>query len=227
VNLSRLVPFLLIFALVLASGPGALGAPPKPGAAATPKPGAEGEFPLHITAAHLEADQKEGIVIFSGKVKAEYGDATLYADQLQVYFQKNPEAPAAAPARATPPAKAPAAQAGAPSPLESLGSQKIDRIVARGQVRLVQEDRVASGQEAIYYQDRDEVVLTGNPQLWRAENTLKGERIVFNLKTNRVVVESSPQKRVEAVLYSQGTQGTPGGKKKPPAAPGSRKGRRP
>jgi len=210
--------------------PGALAAPPKPGPAATPKPGAEGEFPLHITAAHLEADQKEGIVIFSGKVKAEYGDATLYADQLRVYFQKNPEAAAgaaAAPAKATPKAKAPAAEAGAPSPLESLGSQKIDRIVARGQVRLVQEDRVASGQEAVYYQDRDEVVLTGNPQLWRAENTLKGERILFNLKTNRVVVESSPQKRVEAVLYTQGTQGAPGGKEKPPAAPGSRKGRRP
>ena len=217
-------------ALVLASVPGALAAPPKPGPAATPKPGAEGEFPLHITAAHLEADQKEGIIIFSGKVKAQYGDATLYADQLRVYFKKNPEAAAggaAAPAKATPKAKAPAAEAGAPSPLESLGSQKIDRIVALGQVRLVQEDRVASGQEGVYYQDRDEVVLTGNPQLWRAENTLKGERIIFNLKTNRVVVESSPQKRVEAVLYTQGTQGAPGGKEKPPAAPGSRKGRRP
>jgi lipopolysaccharide export system protein LptA len=70
----------------------------------------------------------------------------------------------------------------------------------------VQEDRVATGEEAIYYKDRDEVVLRGRPQLWQAENTLKGERIVFNLKTNKMMVESSPQKRVEAVLYSK-TQG--------------------
>ena len=69
---------------------------------------------------------------------------------------------------------------------------------------MVQEDRVATGDEAIYYKDRDEVVLKGNPQLWRAENTLKGERIIFNLTTNKVLVESSPQRRVEALLYSKG-----------------------
>jgi lipopolysaccharide export system protein LptA len=83
---------------------------------------------------------------------------------------------------------------------------------------------VATGDEAIYYKKRDEVVLTGNPQLWRAENTLKGERIIFNLKTNKVLVESSPQRRVEALLYSQGTSE---GKAKPPLSPKARKSRQP
>jgi len=223
VKLSRLLRFLLIFALVLAHLPGALAAEKKPAPAAAPK----GEFPLQITAARLEADQAAGTVLFSGKVKAQYGDATLYADHLWVYFQTKPEAGKGAttpPVRPAAKEKAPAGEAGGPSPLEGLGGQKIDRIVARGQVRLVQEDRVATGQEAIYYKDRDEVVLLGNPQLWRAENTLKGERIVVNLKTNRMTVESSPQKRVEAVLYSQGA---PGGKEKLPVPAGSRKGRQP
>ena len=100
-----------------------------------------------------------------------------------------------------------------------MGGDKIDRIVATGQVRFVQGDRVATGQTATYYQDRDEVVLVGNPQLWQAENNLKGERIIFNLKDNKMRVESSPQKRVEAHLYP-GNQGT-GGKGTPllPAKP--------
>ena len=176
----------------------------------------EGEVPLRITAALLSADQKEGIIIFSGQVKAIYGDSTLYADQLRIYFKAKP-----APVKGAAPA--PQEQADK-SPLGDLGAEKIDRIVAKGNVRMVQEDRVATGNEAIYYKDRDEVVLTGNPQVWRAENTLKGERIIFNLKTNKALVESSPQRRVEALLYSQGTSE---GKAKQPLSPKARKSRQP
>ena len=185
-------------------------------AAASKKPGPEKEVPLHITAARLEADQAKGMVVFSGAVKAVYGDATLYSDQLQVYFKTKPEPPKGAPK--------PPQEKAEQSPLGDMGAEKIDRIVAKGNVRMVQEDRVATGDEATYYQDRDEVVLTGNPQLWRAENTLKGERIIFNLKTNKVLVESSPQRRVEALLYSQGTSE---GKAKQPPSPKARKSRQP
>ena len=185
-------------------------------AAAPKKPGPEKEVPLHITATRLEADQTKGLVIFSGSVKAVYGDATLYSDQLQVYFKAKPELPKGAPK--------PPQEKAEQSPLGDMGAEKIDRIVAKGNVRMVQEDRVATGDEAIYYQDRDEVVLTGNPQLWRAENTLKGERIIFNLATKKVLVESSPQRRVEALLYSQGASE---GKAKQPLSPKARKSRQP
>lgn len=184
------------------------------------KKGAEGEIPLHITASRLEADQKNGVIVFSGQVKAQHGDAILYADQLEVYFQSSPSASTAPPAAAAPKEKA------GPSPLGDLGGEKITRIVARGQVRFVQEDRVATGQEAVYYKDREEVVLVGNPQLWRAENTLKGEKIIFNLRDNKVLVESSPQKRVEAHLYSSAPS-SGGGKESPPFGPKGLKGRQP
>ncbi len=187
----------------------AFGAPPQKQA-----PGKE--VPLLITAARLEADQNAGIITFSGRVKAVHGDATLYSDKLLIYLEKK-----SGPAKGAvkpPPGKA------EPSPLGELGGGKIDRIVAKGNVRMVQEDRVATGDEAIYYQNRDEVVLLGNPQLWRAENTLKGERIIFNLKTNKVLVESSPHRRVEALLYSKGTAQ---GKASPPFSPKARKSRQP
>lgn len=184
--------------------------------AATKKPGPEKEVPLQITAARLEADQTQGVVTFSGSVKAVYGDATLYSDQLRVHFKPKPEQPKDA-------AKPPQEKADQ-SPLGDLGAEKIDRIAAKGNVRMVQEDRVATGDEATYYQDRDEVVLRGNPQLWRAENTLKGERIIFNLATKKVLVESSPQRRVEALLYSKGASD---GKASQPLGPKARKNRQP
>jgi signal transduction histidine kinase len=60
------------------------------GAAEPKKKDQAGEIPLHITAARLEADQQERLITFSGQVKAVYGDAILYADQLQVYYQPAP-----------------------------------------------------------------------------------------------------------------------------------------
>ena len=206
---NRLLALAGLLVIFWAGSPLAYGAAPK-------KQVPEKEVPLQITAARLEADQTQGNVIFTGSVKAVYGDATLYSDQLRVYFKPKPEAPKGA---AKPPQQ-PADQ----SPLGDMGAEKIDRIVAKGNVRMVQEDRVATGDEAIYYQDRDEVVLLGNPQLWRAENTLKGERIIFNLATKKVLVESSPQRRVEALLYSQGTSE---GKASQPLSPKTRKSRQP
>ena len=209
---NRLLAFAGLLVMFWAGSPLAYDAAPK-------KPGPEKDVPLVITSARLEADQIKGIVIFTGSVKAVYGDATLYSDQLRVYFKPKPEPPKGTPK--PPPEKQ---EKAGQSPLGDVGAEKIDHIVAKGNVRMVQEDRVATGDEAIYYQDRDEVVLTGNPQLWRAENTLKGERIIFNLETKKVLVESSPQRRVEALLYSQGAAE---GKAKQPLSPKARKSRQP
>ena len=190
---------LLTALLCLAAAPVQAPPPAKP----------EGEFPLHITSSKLEADQTAGVVTFTGQVKATYGESILYSDELRVFFQKKPEA---AKGKAPAPEASGAKDGASQSPFGELGGDKIDRIVATGQVKFVQEDRVATGQEATYFKDRDEVVLVGNPQLWQAENNLKGERIIFNLKDNKMRVESSPQKRVEAHLYpaNQGAGGKEG-----------------
>ncbi len=195
-GLTLRAPFLvLLLALLVLPAPGVW-------AAETKAKGPPGDFPLHITAARLEADQQAKIITFIGQVRAQYGDSILYADQLKVYYQASPASGAPAPTGAATPVPKPEEK----SPLADLGGEKIDRIVATGQVRFVQEDRVATGQEATYYKDREEVVLLGHPQLWRGENSLKGERIIFNLRDNRLKVESSPQQRVEANLYPGGTK---------------------
>lgn len=195
-----------------------------------PPPGKPAEdFPLHIIASKLEADQNAGIATFTGQVKATYGESILYADQLRVYFipkQAGARTNGAKGAAAGTAPRAAAGEAAGASPLDELGGDQIDHIVATGQVRYVQEDRVATGQEATYYKNRNEVVLVGNPQVWQKENNLKGERIIFNLTDNTMRAESSPQKRVEANLYPAKQPGA-GGQEAAPLPAKPRKDRRP
>jgi len=195
------------------------GAAPKPAASGPAAPakasgGPKQEFPLHISAAQMEADQNQRVIIFKGQVKADYSDSTLYTDKLLVFYK---------PKEGTPKAKgrspSPAAEKSPEtSPLEGLGGEQIDRIEAWGNVRYVQGDRVATGEKAIYYRGKDEIVLLGHPQVWRGEDYMKGSKIIMNLATKKVEVESSPAQRVEAHLYPT----TQGGKTPPALSPPGR-----
>jgi lipopolysaccharide export system protein LptA len=153
------------------------------------------EIPLRISASQLEADQDQRRIVFTGQVKAEYGDSVLYTDKLLVFYE---------PEKEKRPAASPGQTGRETSPWGDLGGGKLDRLEAQGNVRFVQGDRVATGDKAVYKQSRDEIVLMGRPQVWRGENHLKGSRITFHLGSKKVVVEGSPQQRVEAHLYQAG-----------------------
>lgn len=192
------------------------------------------ELPLNITAERLEVDQNQQVISFINKVVARQKDMILYADILKIFYQAKTE-PAGGkekigtkscpPGQESPPgpesagepktSKPKDGQKGAEiSPLGAPGIEKITRIEAQGKVRMVQGDRVATGDKAIYYTQDDKIVLMGNPQLWRGENSLKGHEIVVYLKENRALVEGDPKKRVEAVIYPSQKVQLPG---KPPA----------
>lgn len=188
---------LLLALLVTGTWAWGQGAAP-PAATAAPK-NQKPEIPLNISASHLEADQDRHLIVFKGRVKAVYGDTTLYTDQLLVFYKPRKKDRSSSPS---------AKKSQETSPLGDLGGEKIDRIEARGNVRYVQGDRVATGQKAVYYRDKEEIVLLGRPQVWRGDNHLRGSKITFNLASQKVVVESSPKRRVEAHLY----QATRGGK---------------
>jgi lipopolysaccharide export system protein LptA len=165
------------------------------------------EFPLHISAAQMEADQDQRLIIFKGQVKADYGDSTLYTDKLMVFYKPEEKTKGKGPKPSPSPG-----EGQDNSPLAGLGGDQIDRIEAWGNVRYVEGDRVATGEKAIYYKDKDEIVLLGHPQVWRGEDHLKGSKIIMHLASKKVEVESSPAQRVEAHLYPT-TQG-----KTPPAS---------
>lgn len=162
-----------------------------------PTPPAEEDYPLNITADRLEADHPHQVITFSGQVVARHQDMILYADVLKIFYQTKKASP-------TPGVRSQTEQTTdkeAASPLAAVGIEKIAKIVAEGHVRLVQEDKVASGDKAIYYKSQEKIVLLGHPQLWRGENSLTGKQITFYLKDNRAVIVGTPQRRVEAIIY--------------------------
>ncbi len=204
--LSRRCPKILLFCLVAAK----LGLWPAASLAqsGTKAPDRE-ELPLNITADRLEVEQNQRVITFLQNVVARYKDMILYTDVLKIFYEAKsqpgagPEgATGATPGRgsaATPPQEGP--KTGGTSPLGAVGIEKISRIEALGKVRLVQGDRVATGDKAVYYAPEEKLVLMGNPQLWRGDNSLRGHEIVFYLKENRAVVTGEAKKRVEAVIH--------------------------
>ena len=79
----------------------------------------------------------------------------------------------------------------------------ITRLVSKGNVRIVQMDRRASCEEAVYDRIENRIVLTGNPVIRQGENEVKGDRIIFYVAENRSVVEGGETGRVRVTLIPE------------------------
>ena len=80
----------------------------------------------------------------------------------------------------------------------------VERIVAEGNVRIVQGERVATGQRGEYFRAEERIVLTGTPRVSEGANSVQGHEITLFLKENRSVVKSGTDGRVNAVFQPKG-----------------------
>lgn len=134
---------------------------------------------IHITSDQMEALDKEGKVIFKGNVVAKKGNLTIYSDQLIVFYYTKDEHQ------------------------DSPGKgHALKRLVAKGNVRILEGERSARGDQAVYDKEREVIVLTGNAQVWQGKNIVKGSKITVFLNEDKSTVESAPGEKVEAVVYT-------------------------
>ena len=132
----------------------------------------QGNEPIYITADRQGTyDNRARLVRFIGNVVVVQGTAVLNADELEILLGDDED------------------------------GEQIRRIVARGNVRIVQEDRRAVCREATYLGEEGTVTLTGEPQVWQGPNHLRGERIEFYLDTDRIRVFGGEQERVHVTLF--------------------------
>ncbi len=136
--------------------------------------------PIEITSDRLDAYNEKKMVVFSGNVVATQQDKTIHADTLNIIYKKEPGPQAK---------KKP----------ETAGGE-LDRIEAVGNVRIIQQNRVVTGEKAVYFQNEQKIIVTGDPVLKEGDNVIKGDRVVVLLEENKGIVESSKQKRVTAVI---------------------------
>ncbi|BCA79547.1 lipopolysaccharide transport periplasmic protein LptA [Desulfuromonas sp. AOP6] len=80
-------------------------------------------------------------------------------------------------------------------------TREVERVVATGDVRIVQGDRVATGEQGILFNSEKKVVLTGAPRLFQGENSVAGDEITVYLLEERSIVSSAEGSRVQAVFH--------------------------
>jgi lipopolysaccharide export system protein LptA len=157
------------------------------------KEAAESSRPIVITSNTLEADNKNKVAIFKGSVIAKQEQQgkdpiLIYCDTMTVYYTEDAKKPASPPKGEK---KGPSAE------------NRVDKIVASGQVKIIQGKDVATGEMATFYNTDQKIVLTGNPKVWQGKNLVKGEEITVWIKENRSIVTSKGSNRVQAVIHQE------------------------
>ena len=136
--------------------------------------------PIIITSDTLEYDYKTNVVVYRGDVIAVQGETKVRSDTLTVTL--------AAQTNADPPDGA------------EKGSQRLQEVVAVGNVRIDNGTRWATGGRAVFEQATRMLVLTENPVLHDGANEVSGDRVTLYLDENRSVVEGG-RRRVKATVF--------------------------
>jgi len=105
----------------------------------------------------LAVDYEKNIATFNNNVKVERSDSTIYSDKMDIYFLKEEKGKLDPKADKT-------NQDKAAKDKDQMGS-KIDKIVARGNVKIVRGENVSYSDEAVYDAAGGKIVLVGRPKL--------------------------------------------------------------
>lgn len=81
------------------------------------------------------------------------------------------------------------------------GGGEVREIVAVGGVRIVQPEREATSEKAVYRRGERVLILTENPIVRQGSDMVSGVKITFYLDEDKSIVEGDEQKRVNAVFH--------------------------
>ena len=141
-------------------------------------PGRPAENPLHITADKMVAHQKEGMVEFTGNVKAVQEGAVLLAQSIKIYLYPSDQKTG-----------------------DTGDRNQVKKIVAAQNVEYTAQDRKAFADMAVYTTDDDILVLTGeSARLLTGASWVTGTKITLFRKEDRAMVESEGSSRVQALF---------------------------
>jgi lipopolysaccharide export system protein LptA len=138
---------------------------------------------IKIASDRLDAYDDKNLVLFSGNVVVTKEDITINSDRIYLYYTKRETVKEN-------------------SSTGMMSSGEIDRIEAEGNVRVEREERIVTGDSAIFYNGEQKIIIRGNAEMKEGENVVRGDIITFFLKENRGIVKSLGNGRVRATIYS-------------------------
>ncbi len=147
---------------------------------------AEEQIPVRITADKMTYSEEGRTVTFHGRVKVVRGELVVHSSTLVARFSHG---------RAD---------------VEDIEgrAQRIEEIVATGNVRLDFQGRKGASRRMVYDVENGILRMEGDPKLTEGRNLIEGEVIKFYLKDYRSEVLGGEKKRVEAIFFAPGEMGT-------------------
>ena len=141
--------------------------------------------PIQIEADRMESSRDSSAVLFFGNVRASQDNLIIKADEMTVLYNRAE------------------VQSDVPSGAADALSRKIDKIKAKGNVKINQGDWVAAGDTMDFNADDRIVILAGNATARQEQNMVSGQKIILYLDEGKSIVESSSQEgeRVKAFIY--------------------------
>ena len=100
----------------------------------------------------------------------------------------------------------------------------ISRVEASGNVKMSQENRIATGKKLVFYNPEQKIVMTGNAKIWQGDNLISCEKVTVLLEEDKIFFEGT----VDSIIYPKSLQVQDSEKKQqvealplPPQAPTS------
>jgi lipopolysaccharide export system protein LptA len=81
------------------------------------------------------------------------------------------------------------------------GKGDIEEIMASGEVRIIQNDRIATGERATLYQKEGKIVLTGSARLLQGKDSIEGEEITVLINEEKSIIKAQQGGRVQAIFH--------------------------
>ncbi|MEM2936685.1 MAG: lipopolysaccharide transport periplasmic protein LptA, partial [Candidatus Bathyarchaeia archaeon] len=83
---------------------------------------------------------------------------------------------------------------------------EIKRAIAKGNVKILQGDRIATSREAIFDNAQGEIVLKGDVVVFSGSDRLRGEEVTYNLSEEKITVKGQKEKRANVIFTPKRTQ---------------------
>jgi lipopolysaccharide transport protein LptA len=148
----------------------------------------------NITSDTWDLDKKNRIAVWSGGVHATYEDLTTDCERLEISYNNPTEKDKTEKKQAD---------------NGAFGSERIDRIVITGNVKITRTDGSSASAEKVVYDKADgKVILTGNPAVVKLDKSLfQSPRITYDQKKDKISAESSDSIRTNAIIYPKELKG--------------------
>jgi lipopolysaccharide export system protein LptA len=78
----------------------------------------------------------------------------------------------------------------------------ISRVEASGNVKMSQENRIATGRKLVFYNPEQKIVMTGNAKIWQGDNLISCEKVTVLLEEDKIFFEGT----VDSIIYPKSLQ---------------------